>query len=364
MQALRSLRDSIVVITGTSSGIGKTAAIAFAQRGAHVVLAGRAEEGLGITATDVRALGRQALVVPTDVSDAAAVEELAQAALRRFGRIDVWVNNASVVIYAPFIETPPDAFRRVIEINLLGVVHGARAVLPHFVAQRRGVLINVSSGWAAVGPPYIASYAASKAAIVSLDQSLRQELVAYPDVHVCTLLPSGIDTPLYQHAGNLTGRGVRPVPPLYPVDQAARTLVELAERPRPRRVVGAAGSGLLLLAARIAPGLTEKVMGRVMERFAFTPRAVEPTLGNLYEPSAAPLTTSGGWGPKGGPLSRALQVAFILVTGLWDVVRRTRNRTSTRTCTGSNLRRRGRARRSPRSAGRSRRRFLARRSPR
>ncbi|UQA61177.1 SDR family oxidoreductase [Polyangium aurulentum] len=320
MGSSRSLRNSIVVITGASSGIGKATAIAFARRGANLVLAARGQEGLRETAAVVRTLGRAALVMPTDVSDPVAVDALADAAFRRFGRIDVWVNNASVALYARLVDTPPDAFRRVIETNLLGTVHGARAALPYFVAQRRGVLINVSSGWGIVGPPFVASYATSKAAIVSLGASLRQELTACPDIHVCTLLPSGTDTPLYQHAANLTGRGLQPVPPVYPADKVARAIVELAERPRPQRIVGAAATGVLVVAARISPRLAERVMGRVMERHGFTSHPAAPTMGNLYAPADAPITVSGGFLPTTGRIARALTIARIVAVGLWDEV--------------------------------------------
>ncbi|HEY0127712.1 MAG TPA: SDR family NAD(P)-dependent oxidoreductase, partial [Rubrobacteraceae bacterium] len=130
--AHRSLVDSVVVITGASSGIGRAAARLFAQRGAAVVLAARREEALLETAAECESLGGRALAAPTDVADLEAVEELARRAIEHFGRFDVWVNNASVTMFSRFEEAPPEANRRVIDTNLLGTMHGAQVALPHF----------------------------------------------------------------------------------------------------------------------------------------------------------------------------------------------------------------------------------------
>jgi short-subunit dehydrogenase len=304
MPRSRTLREAVVVITGASSGIGRAAAHAFARRGARLVLAARREELLLDVAAECALAGSDALAVRTDVTDESAVHDLARAAVQRFGGIDVWVNNAGVGIYGAFVDVPTEAFRRVLETNLFGCVHGARAVLPHFVQRGRGVLINVASGWGFVGTPYMSSYVASKFALVGLGESLRQELRRLRDVHVCTLVPAGIDTPFYQHAANLTGRTVGPVPPVYSVDLAARAIIELAERPRRERVVGRA---FLLLRGlhELWPGLAERVMGRWTEATAFGTGPARRTMGNLFEPVEAGAGESGGWGPLGGRAGRA-----------------------------------------------------------
>ncbi len=198
----RRIEDAVVVITGASSGIGRATAIEFARHNTRLVLAARNESNLEKTARACAKAGaREVLIVPTDTTVESEVQELASRAAEEFGRIDVWVNDAGVGLYATFEETPVEDYRRLLETNLFGYIYGARAALPYFRKQGSGVLINVGSQVSLGGLPYQNAYVTSKYAVRGFSDSLRQELVG-SDIHVCTVYPASTDTPFFQHAAN------------------------------------------------------------------------------------------------------------------------------------------------------------------
>jgi short-subunit dehydrogenase len=292
----RPIAGQVVVLTGASSGIGRETAREFARHGANLVLAARNEPALTSLAREVERLGGAALVVPTDVSDFAQVKDLASRAAQRFGRIDTWINNASVSTYGTVEQMDVAEIRRVIDVNLMGEIHGMKAALPH-LRQTGGTIINVASTLGKRAVALQAAYCAAKHGVVAFGEALRQELrhEGIP-VHVVDVLPSSINTPLFEHARSKLDRLPRPIPPVYEPRVVAETIVSVARRPV--RQVFAGGAGRLLeIGQRISPALVDWYLsgpGRIVP----TQHSDEPDDGqdNLDEPSRGLGESTGRFG--------------------------------------------------------------------
>jgi short-subunit dehydrogenase len=288
------IQNAVVVLTGASSGIGKATAVEFAARGARLMLCARREAELEDTARLCREAGAEVETMRVDVADRDQVHALAARAIERFGGIDIWINNAGVDVFGSFVDMPEEAIERCIHTNLFGTIHGMKAVLPHFVERGAGVLINNASLVGAVPTPFHAAYVASKFAIRGLSHSVRQEMAAHPGIHVCTVCPSSIDTPLWQRAGNYSGRAIKPLDPVHPVEQVSAVIVGLAESPR-REVFAGATGWVLAEQHRAAPEVTEVMAAKLASVSLFQDAPAEPTAGSIFEPQDHEGGASGGW---------------------------------------------------------------------
>lgn len=309
-----SLDDAVVVITGASSGIGYATAVRFAKRGARLVLAARSSQALAAVAEQCRKAGAEVQTLAMDTADKDAVNLLATRAAERFGRIDVWVNNASVAVWGKVDEIPTEDFRRVIDVNLMGYVYGARAVLPLFKAQKHGVLINVGSLVSRVPTPYNAPYVISKHGVRALGAVLRQELAleGLSDIDVVTVMPATIDTPFFQHSGNYTGWTPKAMPPVYTPERVARVIVRRARRPRREVFVGNAAR-MLVQQHTVAPGTTERVMASMTDHQHMDKKRTQaPHTGIVFAPSAEGEDVHGGWhGSRKTAMRRMATVALV-----------------------------------------------------
>ncbi|PYQ23142.1 MAG: hypothetical protein DMF81_09755 [Acidobacteria bacterium] len=218
------LPGAVVALTGASAGIGRAAALAFAREGSRLGLAARRLGRLEEVAAEVRALGADALAMELDVADERAVGRFIAAVVERFGRLDVIVNNAGSGVRGSVEETPVEDFRRLMEVNYLGTVHGCRAALPVMRRQASIVGHRALAGGAA--------YAATKAAQISLTESLRLELRGTA-IAACSVHPVSTETEFAEVAARASaGRKGGPVGPMQSADAVARAIVACARRPR------------------------------------------------------------------------------------------------------------------------------------
>lgn len=309
------MKDKVIVITGASSGAGRAAALEFAKYGTHLVLAARNETALNEVKSEVEALGSESLVVPTDTSDAKAMIALANAAVDWRDRIDVWINNAGVLAAGDFDKTPMAVHEQVIKTNLLGYMNGAHAVLPFFKEQERGTLINNISIGGFLPVPYGAGYTAAKFGLRGFSEALKAELSSWPQIYVCDLFPAFLDTPGIQHAGNYTGKVLKPAPPVYDPVRVAQAMVKVVENPRANTYVGSA-SILLKLGHAVFPELMTKMTGLVMRRYLGNAKGIELTDGNVFTTVDYGTSTHGGFGLPGEPKAHRKYIAGALVAGL------------------------------------------------
>src|SRR3954451_22388162 len=326
------ITGSVIVITGASSGIGRATAHRFAELGARLVLAARSTETLEEAAAECRQAGAETLVRRTDVTAEEQVQALARAAVQRFGRIDVWVNNAGVIAYGHFEDMPSEVFDQVIRTNLLGQAYGARAALEAFRRQGSGVLVNLSSVWGRVTSPWVIPYVVSKHGIRAFSESLREGLAATEGnerIHVCTVLPESVDTPIFRHAANYLGREVQPPSPIMAADRTARAIVRCVRRPRGEVSVGHAGHAIAIGAGVVPRRLFERLAPALFEATAMDADPVAPHPENALEPQPKLNAVEGGWKrPVPARLGRTAgtfaAVAAPLAAGL--IVRRSRHK--------------------------------------
>jgi short-subunit dehydrogenase len=282
----RTLRGKTVVITGGSSGVGRAVAEAFALEGCNIVVAARGKDGLDETVQLCRDLEVAAVAVPTDVSIASDVQNLANKALQFNGRIDIWVNNAGVMASGKFEEIPMELNEQVIKTNLFGYMHGAYSVLPIFKRQNEGILINNVSIGGFMPAPYSAVYSSTKFGIRGMMECLHGEISDFPDIHICNLYPQIQRSTGNMHSAKYSGLDFK-IPPFAadPRDTAAK-IVELAKNPKKDLFPDIASRFLVNIYSLFPKPIinTASAAMRLMMKVKNAPS--EP--GNVLEPSSEP----------------------------------------------------------------------------
>jgi NAD(P)-dependent dehydrogenase (short-subunit alcohol dehydrogenase family) len=258
------LRAKVVLLTGASSGIGRATALRLAGLGAKVGLAARNQNALEDVRAEAAAKGGEALVLPTDVTDAEQCRRAVEATAEHFGKLDVALCCAGLSLRGYFEGSRLEALERVMRVNFFGTLYITHFALPH-VKRARGSLVAVSSLTGKRGIPSYAIYGASKFAIQGLYESLRVELKR-DGVHVGVVSPGFVDTPLREHVLGPDGNPwPEPPPPpfrIWPVEKCVDRIIRLLERRRAEALLPAFTGPLLALDRLLGPWLGDLILTR------------------------------------------------------------------------------------------------------
>jgi NAD(P)-dependent dehydrogenase (short-subunit alcohol dehydrogenase family) len=302
---LKPIGDQVVVVMGASSGIGRETALRLAREEARVAVSARSEAGLRSLVEEIRAEGGEATAVVADVSEFEQVKAVADRAVEEYGRLDTWVHLAAAGLFAPFDQTQPEEFRRVVEVDLMGQVYGAMAALPHIKREGRGALVHVSSVVAKRSVPLQSAYCASKHAIDGFLESLRVELrhEGWTDIGVTNVMPAAINTPFFNKARTRLGVKPKGFPPVYQPGVVADAILYCAEKAPREIIAGGAGKGMLM-GQRLSPRLMDALMlrGGFGSQMTNEPKSAADPDG-LFAPIGGQNRSEGDFGAQATPKS-------------------------------------------------------------
>ncbi len=254
----------VVVITGSSAGLGRAIAHGFAKRGARIGLIARNPEALDAAKQECEALGGQAIVLPLDVSDADAVDAAATRVEEEFGPIDIWVNDAMVSVFSPVKEMEPSDYKRVTDVLYLGFVHGTLSALKRMLPRDRGTIIQIGSALSYRSIPLQSAYCACKHAINGFTDSLRCELHHdNSNVKLTAIQMPAMNTTQFDWVKNRMPNETQPVPPIYEPELTAEVVVAagLAKNPRREYWVGTP-TVAAIIGQKFIPGLLDRYLGK------------------------------------------------------------------------------------------------------
>ena len=254
----------VVVVTGSSAGLGRAIAHGFAKRGASVGLIARNPEALNAAKRECEALGGRALVLPVDVSDAEAVDAAATRVEEEFGPINVWVNDAMVSVFSPVKEMEASDYKRVTDVLYLGFVHGTLSALKRMLPRNRGTIIQIGSALSYRSIPLQSAYCACKHAINGFTDSLRCELHHdNSNVKVTAVQMPAMNTTQFNWVKNRMPNDTQPVPPIFEPELAAEVVVEAGFAKNPRREYWVGLPTVeAIVAQKFFPGILDWYLGK------------------------------------------------------------------------------------------------------
>lgn len=288
-------KREVVVVTGSSGGVGRAIAHAFARRGAHLGLLARGEDGLAGAVAEVKDLGGHAIAIPTDVSDHQAVEAAAARVELELGPIDIWVNDAMATVFARFVDTEPEEFKRATEVTYLGAVYGTMAALKRMSARDRGTIVQVGSALSYRAIPLQAAYCGAKFGIRGFTDSIRTELLHDKSkVHITMVQLPGVNTTQFNWCRSKLPKHPMPVPPIYQPEIPAEAVYWAAHHRRRELWVGYSAVQAIL-GNKLAPSLADRYLARTgfsgqqVDDMPVSPDRPD----NLYEPVPGKAATHG-----------------------------------------------------------------------
>jgi short-subunit dehydrogenase len=253
------------------------------------VLLARGETGLAAAAEEVRIAGAQALPISVDMADPTAVAAAATRAEVEAGPIDVWVNVAFSSVFAPFVETSLDEFRRATEVTYLGYVHGTRAALDRMLPRDRGTIVQVGSALAYRGIPLQSAYCGAKHAIKGFTESVRCELLhERSNVHITMVQLPAVNTPQFDWVLSRLRGHPQPVPPIYQPEIVARAILYAAQHPGRREYRVGMSTVMTIAGNALIPGLLDRYLGRTGYRSQQTDTVHNRDTPNLWQPADQP----------------------------------------------------------------------------
>jgi NADP-dependent 3-hydroxy acid dehydrogenase YdfG len=301
------VKNEVVVVTGASAGLGRAIARHFGRKSARVGLLARGVDGLQGAKREIEAAGGSALVLPTDVADAGAVEAAAARVEEEFGAIDIWVNNAMASVFSPVKEMKPEEYKRVTDVTYLGVVYGTLSALKRMLPRDRGTIVQVGSALAYRSIPLQSAYCAAKHAISGFTDSLRCELIHdHSNVRITMVQMPALNTIQFDWVKSRLKHRAQPVPPIFQPEVGARAVYWAAHHHR-REVFVGMPTVAAIEGNKIAPGLLDRYLGRTGYDSQQTDEPEDPNRpNNLFEPVSGDHGAHGRFGDRSHPRSYEL----------------------------------------------------------
>ena len=285
----------MIAIIGASSGIGLATARAAAARGDHLIIGARSSQSLAVTAESCKQLGAASVLVQVvDVAEPDSVAEFFACIEANTDRLDAVVHTATTMAYGRLEEVDPAVFASVTRTAIEGTFTVARHALAAFRRQQRGTLVVLNSLVGSIAAPQLGAYVTAKWGQAGLLRTLQLETLGEPDIHICSIAPGGVNTPIYRQAANVTGRSAKPPIPVDQPDKVAEAVLRCLEHPRDRVSVGLANH-VIRLGFLAFPWLYDRLVGPMLERLSLTGEPSQSTTGNVLAPVPDGESMAGPW---------------------------------------------------------------------